>query len=326
MQPKTFNVKSFLNKFMMESILIGLIVIVALIAPHFFSLTNALNILRSISLQGVIAFGMTMVIIAGEIDLSISSTVAISGVVTAFVAGKLAQANIMSLDNAVLVGMLIAFFIAAIVGFINGYIRVKFKIPTFIVTLAMMNVMYGIAGMITKGFPITSLPLWFNQLGAGQLFSIIPIPAIILLLIFAATMIIMKYTTFGRSVYAVGGNEESARLNGINIIVVKVTVMIIVQLLAAVCGILVSASVMSGSHTFGKGYELNVIAAVIIGGASLNGGVGKAWGTLIGLIFMGIIINAMVLLSMNEYLQSVVKGLLILFAVLLNSLQNRKAA
>jgi len=312
------------RRFMMEVILLGMILVIALVTPHFLSVENLLNILQNISLQGVIAFGMTMVIVAGEIDLSVSSTVAVSGVVTALVTGKLAKAGILPKESAVLVGMAAAIALAAVVGLVNGIARVRFKIPTFIATLAMMNVVYGIAGTLTKGFPITTLPIWFNHLGAGHLFNIIPVPAMILLVVFLLVYGLMTDTTFGRAIYAVGGNEESARLSGINVGLVKVVVMVLVQILAAVGGILVSSQVMSGSHTFGKGYELNVIAAVIIGGTSLNGGSGKPWGTLVGLIFLGVIINAMILLDVSEFIQYVVKGAIILFAVLLNSIQQTR--
>jgi len=314
-------VRNIFKKNIMELILVGLVVILGFTAPHFFTLTNLLNILRNSSIQGVIAFGMTMVIISGEIDLSVSSTVAFAGVITAYFTGYLSEAGIMPMETAVIVGMLIAFITSAAAGVFSGIMRVMFGIPTFIVTLAMMKALYGIAGLITKSFPITTLPLWFNKLGAGYVFGVVPIPALILIAIFLIVLIIMNTTSFGRSVYAVGGNEESARLCGINVRKVKILVMMIVQITAALGGILVSSQVMAGSHTFGKGYELNVIAAVIIGGASLSGGRGKAWGTLVGLVFMGIILNAMTLLNMNEYMKNLVTGVLILLAVLLNSIK-----
>ena len=317
-------IRTILKKNIMELILVGMVVILAFTAPHFLTLTNLLNILRNISIQGVIAFGMTMAIISGEIDLSVSSTVALAGVLTAFFTGLLADAGIMPMETAVIVGMLIAFAASAAAGIFNGIMRVRFGIPTFIVTLAMMKALYGIAGLITKSFPITSLPPWFNKLGAGYVFGVVPIPALILIAIFLLVLVIMNTTSFGRSIYAVGGNEESARLCGINVRKVKILVMMIVQITAALGGILVSSQVMAGSHTFGKGYELNVIAAVIIGGASLSGGRGKAWGTLVGLVFMGIILNAMTLLNMNAYMKNVVTGALILLAVMLNSIKYSK--
>lgn len=315
-----FDYRKLTSKYMMESILLVIGIVIAFIAPGFMTKGNLLNILRNISLQGVIAFGMTMVIIAGEIDLSISSTVALSGVITALTTGWLAQTGIMPMEYAVIVGIILAFTVSGIFGLFNGWILTRFKLPSFIITLAMMNIVYGASAIISKGFPVTTLPRWFNVLGAGQVLSV-PVPAIILLVVFAIVFTIMNYTKFGRSVYAVGGNPESARLSGIDVKRVKITVMIAVQMLAALGGVLVSSQVMAGSSTFGKGWEMNVIASVIIGGASLSGGRGKVWGTFIGLIFLGVLINGMTLLNINEYVQYVVRGLLILAAVLVNTVQ-----
>lgn len=274
------------------------------------------------ALQGCIAFGMTIVIIAGEIDLSIGSTVALTGVIIGLTTGKLADAG-MSMDAAVIVGILLSFVVAGLIGLFNGLILAKYKVPSFIITLAMLNVIYGVAAVISKGFPVTTLPSWYNVLGAGQIFSI-PIPAIILLLVFAVIFIVMNYTKFGRSVYAVGGNPESARLSGINVSRVKIICMIVVQLCSALSGVLVSSQVMSGSFNFGKGWEMIAISSVIIGGTSLFGGVGKVWGTFIGLIFLGVLINAMTILNVNEYVQYIVRGLLILTAVLITTIQLMK--
>ncbi|CEP67757.1 ABC transporter, permease [Moorella glycerini] len=314
--------RKVLNRYMLECILLVISIAIALMAPGFLTPSNLLNILRNISLQGVIAFGMTMVIIAGEIDLSIGSTVALTGVIIALTSGGLAKAGIMPMETGVIVGIILAFIIAALVGLFNGWLLTTFKMPSFIITLAMLNALYGVTAIISKGFPVTTLPRWYNMLGAGQIFSI-PIPAIILLIVFVIVSVIMNRTKFGRSVYAVGGNPEAARLSGINVRRVKITVMIAVQVLAALGGTLVSSQVMAGSSTFGRGWELNVIASVIIGGASLFGGIGKVWGTFIGLAFLGVLINGMTLLNINEYVQYVVRGLLILAAVLINTMQTQ---
>ncbi|TXK74580.1 ABC transporter permease [Paenibacillus sp. N3.4] len=289
----------------------------------FLTTDNLLNILRNMAMQGCIAFGMTMVIIAGEIDLSIGSTVAITGVIVGLTSGKLASSGIMPMSTAVIVGIIVSFIVAGLIGLFNGWILSKYKVPSFIITLAMLNVIYGIAAVLSKGFPVTTLPSWYNVFGAGEVFSI-PIPAIILLLVFAFVFVIMNYTKFGRSVYAVGGNPESARLSGINVARVKIICMVSVQLLAALSGVLISSQVMSGSFNFGKGWEMIAISSVIIGGTSLFGGVGKVWGTFIGLIFLGVLINAMTLLNINEYVQYIVRGLLILVAVLITTIQLMK--
>lgn len=324
MKKESFDIKKFVNTYMMELILAVICVVVAFTADGFFTVPNLLGILRSSALKGVIAFGMTMVIICGEIDLSISSTVAISGIIAATVAGKLDAAGAIPLSAGIWVGMLVAFLFAACIGFVNGFIRTKFNIPTFIITLAMMNVIYGLATIISGGFPVTSVPSWYNIFGAGNVAGFIPVPAIVLVVVFIIVHIVMTYTTFGRSVYAAGGNPEAARLSGVNVRKVKILVMIIVQITAALGGIMCSSQVMSAAHNFGKGWEMDVIASVIIGGASMNGGIGKVRGTFVGIIFLGVLLNGMTLMNVSEYVQYVVRGGLILLAVLINTIQQNK--
>lgn len=320
MKTKSVDIKKILKSNVMEVVLLIITIIIAFTATGFFTSSNLLGILRSSALKGVIAFGMTMVIICGEIDLSISSTVALSGIITALTAGKLESLGIMPLAYGVIVGMILALAAAALIGVFNGFLRTRFNIPTFIITLAMMNVLYGAAALLSKGFPLTSLPAWYNVLGAGSI-GPVPVPAIILIVIFIVVHIIMSYTTFGRAVYAVGGNPESARLSGINVKKVKILVMVGVQVLAALGGIMCSSQVMSAAHNFGKGWEMDVIASVIIGGASMNGGIGKVRGTFVGIIFLGILLNGMTLMNVSEYVQYIVRGGLILGAVLVNAIQ-----
>lgn len=324
MKAEKFDVRKFINTYMMEIILAIICVVVAFTADGFFTVSNILGILRSSALKGVIAFGMTMVIICGEIDLSISSTVALSGIIAATIAGKLDAAGVMSIDTGIWLGMLVAFLVAALIGFVNGYIRTRYNIPTFIITLAMMNVIYGLAAIISKGFPVTTLPSWYNVFGAGNVAGFIPVPTIVLVIVFVIVHIVMTYTTFGRSIYAAGGNPEAARLSGVNVRKVKILVMVIVQLTAALGGIMCSSQVMSAAHNFGKGWEMDVIASVIIGGTSMNGGIGKVRGTFVGIIFLGVLLNGMTLMNVSEYVQYVVRGGLILLAVLINTIQMNK--
>lgn len=309
------------KRFMMEIILAIIVIVLIVTAPGFFTLGNILNIFRNVAITGVISFAMTMVIIGGEIDLSVGSSIALSAVITATVTGKLAGSGLMSMNAAVWVAMLVALLVGACIGLFNGFIRTKYNIPSFIATLAMLNVLYGVAAIISKGFPVTTLPNWYNWIGAGRFFNLIPVPALWLAIAFIVVYIIMNKTTLGREIYAVGGNPEAARLSGINVKFIKIIILMIVQILAAFAGIILSAQVMSGSSTFGRGYEMEVIAAVIIGGTSLSGGIGKAWGTLIGVIFMGVINNGMTLFGVGDFQKYVVRGLLILGAVMLNTIQ-----
>lgn len=304
------------KKQMLLSILVMLCILLSLTAKGFFTIDNFLNILRNSSMQGIIAFGMTMVMIAGEIDLSVGSAVAFSGCVSAWMV-KIMTALGISPVLAVICGIIFALIAGFILGSFSAAIRNKYDVPTFIITLAMMTSLFGFANLITGGFPITSFPMWYNFLGGGYVLGI-PFPAIIFLIVFFVVNFIMTSTTFGRSVYAIGGNMEAARLSGIKVAKIKVIIMGLTSMLMALSGVMVASQIMSGTATTAKGWELDVISAVVIGGTSMSGGSGTIKGTLIGIIFLGVLVNGMTLLNINEYWQFVVRGGLILGAVLLN--------
>jgi len=314
-------IPSYIQTAVLELILVILCIALALAAPGFLTAENLLNVLRNVSMQGVIAFGMTMVIIAGEIDLSVGSAVAFSGCLTAYVTQQLTGPSVgWSPSAAVPLAMGIALIVGLLLGVFTGFMRTRYQVPSFITTLALLTGLMGAAELITNGFPINSFPEWYNFLGGGYVAGI-PFPAIIFLLVFTFVHVLMNFTAFGRSVYAVGGNAEAARLSGINVKFVKMAVLGFTAMLAALSGILQSAEIMAGTATTAKGWELDVIAAVIIGGTSLLGGSGRVWGTMVGIVFLGIIINGMTLLNISEYWQHVVRGVLILAAVLLNRMQ-----
>jgi ribose/xylose/arabinose/galactoside ABC-type transport system permease subunit len=307
----------------MEIILLIICIILAFRAQGFFSTANLLNVLRNVSMQGVIAFGMTMVIISGEIDLSVGSAVAFAGCLTAIVTQYLAETIGIPLNLAVPLAIAVTFAAGFSVGSLTGYLRARFAVPTFITTLAWMTILTGAAELITDGFPLTPFPQWYNFLGGGYLFGV-PFPAIVFVMVFVIIHFVMNFTSFGRSIYAVGGNAEAARLSGIDVRKVKILVMGIVAILAALAGVMQSAQIMSGTATTAKGWELDIISAVIIGGTSLTGGIGTVRGTLIGIIFLGVLVNGMTLLNISEYYQHVVRGVLILAAVLINRAQSHK--
>ncbi len=321
--------RNFLLDHIIEVLLVLLVVAMWLASPTFMTLGNWMNILRNVSLKGVIAFGMTMVIISGMIDLSIGSTVALAGVIVARFCRDLPAALGISVDAAAILGILAAFAAAVVVGVIHAIAEHKFRMPAFIVTLATQNLLYGLAGILCEGFPIANqYPQWFVYLGTGKIGGVqgFPIPAVILLLVFAAIFFIMNYTTTGRSIYAVGGNPESARLSGINVFKTKAVAFVTVQLMCVLGGFMNSAQVLSGSFSFGRGWEVDVISAVVIGGTSMLGGIGKAWGTLIGIIFLGVIINGMTILNISVYTQYVIRGILMAFAVLIATYQAKSKA
>ena len=308
----------------LEVILVVLCAVLAFTASGFLTAENLLNVLRNVSMQGVIAFGMTMVIISGEIDLSVGSAVAFSGCLTAFLTQKLSEEWLsLPIGIAIAVSIVVALAVGFAVGLFTGFMRTRYQVPSFITTLALMTGLSGAAELITNGFPLTPFPSWYNFIGGGYVAGI-PFPAILFLLTFLILQLLMNYTSFGRSVYAVGGNTEAARLSGINVNRVKMMVLGITAFLAALSGVMVSSEIMSGTATTAKGWELDVIAAVIIGGTSLMGGVGRIWGTMLGVIFLGILMNGMTLLNVSEYWQHVVRGVIILVAVLLNLLQKER--
>ena len=304
-----------LKIYTMEVILLVLVVVLVVWAPGFATLGNLLNVLRTVSMLGVIAFGMTAVIISGEIDLSVGGGVALAGCIVAWFSGALSAT--MGPLPAVVFGIVAAVAVGAGTGVFTGKMRQWFRVPTFITTLALFTALRGFANLITGGFPLTDLPNWFGFLGAGDMLGV-PFPVYVFLLVFALMHLLMTYTSFGRAVYAVGGNAEAARLSGINVFFVKTAALAITGVLTAITGTLIASQIGSGTGTTATGMDLDVIAATIIGGTSLFGGKGRIWGTLVGVLFLGCITNGMTLLNVSEYWQYVVRGAIILGAVLLN--------
>jgi ribose/xylose/arabinose/galactoside ABC-type transport system permease subunit len=304
----------------MEMILVVLIVILIFTAPGFASVRNLLNVLRTGALLGIIAFGMTAVIISGEIDLSVGAGAALAGCIVAWICGALT--DVTGGLVAAVVGIAVAVGVGFCIGFSVGKFREWFNVPSFISTLALFTALRGAANLITGGFPLTTFPSGFEFLGGGYLFGI-PFPVYIFAATFAGMHFLMNFTRFGRAVYAVGGNMEAARLSGIDIWWVKSMCLGILGALTAVSGTLIASQIGSGTGTTATGMELDVIAAVIIGGTSLFGGKGRVWGTLIGVLFLGCISNGMTLLNVSEYWQYVVRGGIILGAVLLNQVLER---
>jgi ribose/xylose/arabinose/galactoside ABC-type transport system permease subunit len=311
--------RRWIHEFILEGVLIVLCIGLSLKAPGFLTAQNLLGVLRNVSMQGVIAFGMTMVIIAGEIDLSVGSGAAFAGCVTAWITEQLtAPIGHWGMIPAISLGIFVALLAGIFSGCISGVLRAKFGVPTFISTLAWYLVLRGASGEVTSGFPITPFPDGFGALGAGYLWGI-PVPAIIFLAVFLLIQFVMSYTTFGRAIYAVGGNAEAARLSGIPVTAVKIGVMAVVAALTVLAGVMESSQIMAGNPTAAQGWELDVIASVIVGGTSLAGGAGRVWGTLVGVVFLGVLLNGMTLMNVSEYRQNIVRGALILVAVLLNT-------
>ena len=301
------------NQLGMLTILVLLCVLMAVFAPNFMEVTNVLNVLKQVSITAILAAGMTIVILTGGIDLSVGSTLALSSVLSVMLTN--AGVNpVVSMAGGAAAGYAI--------GAINGYFTAAAKLPSFIVTLGSMTYVRGLAYVISGGYPIVLQNSTFKFVGAGYILGI-PAPIYIMALVYIVMFFMLKYTMFGRHVYAIGGNEEAARLTGIKVEKTLIHVYSISGFLAGVAGVVMAGRLFSGQPMVGVGAELDAIAAVVLGGTSFVGGFGRIQGTIIGVLIMGVLTNGLTLLNVDYYWQLVVKGGVIVIAVLLDRLRSR---
>lgn len=293
-----------------------LFVVLSFSSKAFLSGENALNILRQSAITAILGAAEFFVIIAGMIDLSIASTLALSGVIFSMII-KTGDLSILPLAIPAVLA------IGATVGIINGLIVSKFKIPPFITSLGTMLIIRGVVFLITSSYPVIGMPEWFNYIGLGNLFGI-PVPAFIVAGVFVFVYIVSEKKLMGRFFYAIGGNEEAAYLSGINVSKYKILSYVLCGILAALAGIVMASRLNSGQPNVAQGYEFEGIIAVVIGGVSFAGGKGKALGVLFGAIFIATLINGMTILSVDSYLQQVIKGLVFIVAIGLDVYRNRK--
>ncbi|MDV2402412.1 ribose ABC transporter permease [Vibrio cholerae] len=293
--------------------LLFLVVVVSFLNPNFFTVDNILNILRQTSVNAIIAVGMTLVILTAGIDLSVGSVLALCG---AF------AATLVAMEVPVLIAVPTALLAGAALGAISGIIIAKGKVQAFIATLVTMTLLRGVTMVYTDGRPIstgfTDTADTFAWFGTGYALGI-PVPVWLMVVVFAGAWYLLNHTRFGRYVYAVGGNEAATRLSGINVDRVKIGVYAICGLLASLAGIIVTSRLSSAQPTAGMGYELDAIAAVVLGGTSLMGGKGRIMGTLIGALIIGFLNNALNLLDVSSYYQMIAKAVVILLAVLVDN-------
>lgn len=286
-----------------------LVAAIAITSPSFLKVSNIINILRQISVNGIIAVGMTFVIITRGIDLSVGSILALSAVIATSVAHPGQYPVVIPVLAALLVGLCL--------GAVNGYFIAKKNLAPFIVTLGMMTIARGMSLVYTDGRPIIGLSDSYNEIGGGYLFGI-PVPVLVFIVVLLSGIFLLNYTRFGRYVYAVGGNELAVKFSGINTNRVIIWTYAISGALAGLAGVVLSSRVMSGSPSMGQGSELDAIAVVVIGGTSLSGGVGSIAGTIVGALIIGVMNNGLDLLNVSSYWQQIVKGLIIVLAVLLD--------
>ena len=319
------NWKNKLTRFQSLIALILMIVILSILSDKFLTPDNGWNVMRQISVNICLSVGMTLVILTGGIDLSVGSVLALSGAVAAGLLKNGIQIESLNLYigftflGAVLAGLLVG----ALLGSFNGLTITRFGVPPFVATLAMLTIARGLTMLWTGGFPITGLGSSFQFVGTGWFLGI-PMPVWISILIVLIFTILSKKTKLGRYIYAVGGNERASLLSGLNVNRIKLAVYGLAGLLAAVGGLLVTSRLDSAQPNAGMGYELDSIAAVVIGGTSLSGGRGSVIGTVQGALIIGVLNNGLVLLNVSSFWQQVIKGAVILLAVIIDKINRKK--
>jgi inositol transport system permease protein len=324
-QQSTQMLSGIISKYGIFLIFAVMVLGASLLSPAFLSSTNLINIVRQMSVVGLIALGVTGIIVSAGIDLSSGSVVGL----TAVVAASLAQ----SPDNSsafypglhlpLIVSVVAACLVGALVGLINGSLIAKTRIPPFIATLGTFTAIRGVANLYTSGRPISDLTDDYDFIGQGDVFGV-PVPIIILVVMAVVTHILYAHTKFGKYIYAIGGNEQAARVSGINAARYKMLIYVYAGFLAGLAGVVVSSRIGSGQPGLGVGYELDAIAAAVIGGTSLSaGGIGTVAGTIVGALIIGVLNNTLDLMNVSAFWQQIVKGCIIVGAVILDQLKQR---
>ncbi len=294
---------------------IVLCILMSIISDRFLTMNNLTNIARQVSINAIIASGLTFVILTGGIDLSVGAVMALSGT---FLAGALiAGWN-------PLLSIIIGLGVGVIAGFINGFLVSYARMPAFIVTLAMMEIPRGIALLYTGGYPMSGLPKSFSIIGRGSIIGI-QTPILIMFVVYILVYLLLNHVPFGRYVYAIGGNEEAVRLSGIKVEKFKMLVYVISGLTASISGVVLTSRLMSGQPNAGVGFELDAIAAVILGGTDIAGGKGHIIGTLVGAMILGVLNNGLNLMGVSPYTQKVLKGAIIILAIYISSSRQKNS-
>jgi inositol transport system permease protein len=316
--------KTIFRKYGIFLVFIAMLIVASILSPAFLSPTNLINVVRQMSVVGLIALGVTGVIVSAGIDLSSGSVVGLSAVVAASLAQlpDYAAAYYKGLNLPVFVAVLAACAVGALVGLLNGGLVAKTRIPPFIATLGTLTTIRGLAYLYTSGRPVSDLTDDYNFIGQGDFLGI-PVPILILVTMAIITHVLYSQTKFGKYIYAIGGNEQAARVSGINVSKYKMLMYVYAGLLSGLAGLVVSARIGSGQSGQGVGYELDAIAAAVIGGASLSaGGIGTVAGTIVGALIIGVLNNILDLTNVSAYWQQIVKGCIIVGAVIIDQLKH----
>lgn len=306
---KWINILLLLDKYRVLLIFVVLIIVASLLSDSFLTTSNLFNVFRQVSIIAIMSVGMTLVIITAGIDLSVGSVMAFSGAVLAGIIGAGVPLPI---------AIIACLVVGIVLGAFNGFIVAKGKVPAFIATLAVMVIARGMTLVYTQGNPIVVTEKGFRFIGSGTVFGV-PFPIVLMVVIYLIMYWVLKHTTFGRYIYAIGGNEEASRLAGISVDKVKIAVYALAGFFASISALIYTSRLMSAQPNAGAGMELDAIAAVIIGGTSLSGGKGVVTGTLIGALIMGVLDNILNLTNVSPFYQDIAKGLVILAAVLIDS-------
>lgn len=294
---------------------LAMILFFGILSPQFFSGNNLNAVFRGLAYLGIVAVGQTLVILVGEVDVSVGSVAGLGAILGTWFAARF--------EWNVWLSMLLAVLLCGVIGLINGTLIVKFKIPAFVGTIGMLYVAKGLVMIISKGYPVYPLPKLMNDIGNWKPFGTSAAFVLFIALVIVFGIILTK-TSYGRYLYATGDNIQVARLSGINVNLVKISTFVILSMLAGVAGILVSCQLQTGSPTTGSGWELQVIAATAVGGISLLGGSGSMIGTLIGILILNFLSNGLVLLGLDTHWQTVVIGSVMIIAVLVDMIRRNK--
>ncbi len=307
--------KNFIAKYGSLIALVIMVIIISLVKPRFVSFINLRNMFRLASINGLLAVGMTFVCLTGGIDLSVGAVMGCAGMYSAYFAQE-------SMNQPAIVAVLVGVAMGLVIGTFNGVCVAYLKVPAFVGTLGSMSIAKSLTYLLTDAKPIPKLSESFKYIGGGMIGGVLPVPIIIFAVILAVCFLLLYKTRYGRYVFAVGGNANAARVSGINIKKIIATVYILSGVLAALAGVITSARVTSGVTNTGEGYETDAIAMVVIGGTSLAGGKGRLWGTVVGIMLMVCLSSGLDMLGVGAYYQMMVKGFVVIMAVMLDSLSS----
>jgi inositol transport system permease protein len=315
----------YLRKYAIVGILVGMIALLSLLTGGtFLQAQNLINVVRQVSVIAILAIGVTVAIISTGIDLSVGSILALAAVVSSSLAQQPGATNEMypGFHPPVIVAILAGLGVGAAAGLVNGFLIAKFRIAPFIATLGMFTAARGLALIYSNGRPISKLEDGFNYLGQGSILGV-PVPILLLGLVAVGAHLLLNNTRFGRHVYAIGGNEQAARVSGINLSRTKIGIYTFSGMLAGLGGMILAGRIGSGNPQLGTGSELDAITAAVIGGTSFSGGIGTVWGTIVGALIIGSLNTGLDLLNVSPFTQQVVKGVIIVLAIIIDERKNR---